>query len=212
MCLINWRLWAIAFSLCSVGQKPQTIRWCRFSKLRKSIVNSQILQIDCGAIITSRRAFGINPWVACTLVIRLILFPKWILSFWTLNTLEIPISKGILIAMQRIFKENIAFIICIYEFLPLPVTLKKNEKTRKNSFWFRNLATLHLFLWEQKSWIDINPVYGVLGLPNTGRVTEIWQMNMAALCMGHFRSIWNAEAQRCLKFMANDKFWCIAWN
>lgn len=131
MCLINWRLWAIAFSLCSVGQKPQTIRWCRFSKLRKSIVNSQILQIDCGAIMTSRRVFGINPWVACTLVIRLILFPKWILSFWTLNTLEIPISKGILIAMQKNFLRKYCFHYMYIWVSPSSCNIKKKWKNKE---------------------------------------------------------------------------------
>lgn len=58
-----------------------------------------------------------------------------------------------------------------FSFFLSPVFLKR--ETKKNSFWFRNLAKLHLFLEEQKNELDIKITYEIVRLPDTGRFIDI---------------------------------------
>ena len=112
----------------------------------------------------SKKAFDTNLWIVCSLIIRLNLFPKYVLTFWILNTPQILIAidnNALMAYTKEFFKYHFHFIHMGFSLSLSQFKKKKEKKKRKNLFWFRNLTKLY-----QKKQIESKPTYEILGLPD----------------------------------------------
>lgn len=101
----------------------------------KHIVNDQILGMYTLCYMISKKAFGTNLWIVRSLVIRLNLFPKYILTFWILNTPQILIAidnNALMAYTKEFFKYHFHFI-HMGSSLSLSQFKKKKKKKKEES-------------------------------------------------------------------------------